>query len=223
MAGLFDIHNMDGLFNAAPDTQSMIDRYAAMPPAKKGKGGMFGSGYDGEDIMSMLLRAASIAQGDYGAAAEFGGAIGARARAAAEAAQKEAMRQQQRMEGREDKQWEWATKPQEPSQMEKTLAVWNSWGPEQKQAYAGFKDVENPSYSMIDGNNYRVPRMAGPSGGGGIPPGAIADLRKNPGTAAQFDEASDRLGWGIKSADILGGGVSNDTGNFRFNPPRLRP
>lgn len=112
--GLFDMNRPRGLFGADPGTQDAINSYAAMPRGKQGKGGLFGSGYDGEDILNMLLRAAAIAQGEYGAGAEFGANIGARARASAEAAQAEALHQQRRMEGREDKQWEWQNKPQDP-------------------------------------------------------------------------------------------------------------
>lgn len=83
------------------------------PPQEQGRGGVFGSGYSGEDIMSMLLRAAAIAQGDLGAGAQFGANIGAKARAEAEAAQAERLHQQRRMEGREDQQWGWENKPNE--------------------------------------------------------------------------------------------------------------
>ena len=40
--------------------------------ASQGKGGLLGTGMTGEDLMNTLLRAAAIAQGDYGAAAQMG-------------------------------------------------------------------------------------------------------------------------------------------------------
>jgi hypothetical protein len=46
--------------------------------------GFLGSGLDGQDIMHTLLRAAAIAQGDYGGAAQFGQMIGMDKRKAAE-------------------------------------------------------------------------------------------------------------------------------------------
>ena len=45
-------------------------------PKPQGGGGFLGSGYNGEDIMAMLVRAAALAQGDYGGALHAGQFIG---------------------------------------------------------------------------------------------------------------------------------------------------
>lgn len=76
------------------------------PPEGQSKGGVFGSGFSGEDILSILLRAGAIAQGDNAAGAQFGANIGAKARAEAEAAQQE-------RQWRERKQWEWDNTPKD--------------------------------------------------------------------------------------------------------------
>lgn len=49
-------------------------------PSQPKRGGFLGTGLDGEDVMNTLLRAASIAQGDYESGAQFGANIGARKR-----------------------------------------------------------------------------------------------------------------------------------------------
>jgi hypothetical protein len=120
--GLLDMLNKGGgLFDPIAqssergfDLQKMMANTEPMnapqfaPPEERqqSRGGVFGSGYNGEDIMSMLLRAAAIAQGDLGAGAQFGANIGAKARAEAEAASAE-------RQWRERKQWEWDNSPKD--------------------------------------------------------------------------------------------------------------
>jgi len=194
--GLFDMNRPRGLFGADPGTQDAINSYAAMPRGKQGKGGLFGSGYDGEDILNMLLRAAAIAQGEYGAGAEFGANIGARARAAAAEAAK-------RQQERDDYVWKKETdqrfeKPDTPEMIAK-LNAWNAMTPEQKRQFAQMQDVVSPSYTMIGGSQYRIPREVGGE-----------------------DAAPDILPPNVVSG-IMGGGSGDATGGFRFNIPRIRP
>jgi hypothetical protein len=49
-------------------------------PKPAGKGGLFGSGMSGDDWLNVLTRAAALAQGDYGGAAQIGQLVGKPAR-----------------------------------------------------------------------------------------------------------------------------------------------
>jgi hypothetical protein len=102
--GLPGARPMGGQIGGAEMFNDVNTPYGGDQPEKRG--GFLGSGYGGDDIMSMLLRAAAIAQGDLGAGAQFGANIGKRARAEAEAAQQEA-------QWRARKQWEWDNSPKE--------------------------------------------------------------------------------------------------------------
>lgn len=59
----------------------VVNRGGGLPmptnPSVGRRGGIFGSGMDGQDLMNTILRAAAIAQGDYGSAAQLGQLIGA--------------------------------------------------------------------------------------------------------------------------------------------------
>ena len=56
----------------------------------------------------------------------------------------------------------------EPSAMERDLATWNSWSPEQRGTYATMQDVRSPiAVSRPDGSVVRVPRDFGQPGAGG--------------------------------------------------------
>ena len=48
-----------------------------------------------------------------------------------------------------------------------------------------------------------------------VPAMAVAQLVRNPTTAAQFDEAAKQGGWGITAAEILGGPTQPASGGFR--------
>lgn len=137
--GLLDQYQIGGpsLFNAV-DTP-----FGGQGAQPEKRGGFLGSGYDGEDIMSMLLRAAAIAQGDLGAGAHFGQNIGARARAAAERAAEEAA-------WRERKTWEWDNEPREgpkPPPMIRNLDEWEKLPPERKRALAEMQATLYPQFA----------------------------------------------------------------------------
>ncbi len=219
--GLFDMNNAGGLFGAG-DTQGEIDRYAAMPAPEQKRGGVFGSGLGGEDIVSMLLRAAAIAQGDYGAGAQFGANIGAKARAEAEAAQQEA-------QWRARKQWEWDNLPKD--------------GPEPTTMYrqykeAGYSEPEIQELMQKDLQAGRTKYVPLTEGGtlAGIEPGQAPRMviTPNPGDAPAGAPASGNIprvtspeeammlppGTKFMTPDgrvgtVPGGGTGNGAGGFR--------
>lgn len=212
--GLFDINGPGGLFGGIykerpgyqtpgigdginPDTQDAINTYAAMPKGKQGKGGVFGSGYDGEDIMSMLLRAAAIAQGDYASGAAFGENIGARARKAAEEAAK-------RQQERDDYVWKKETDQRFAGPKELPTSIQEAqWlndparTPEELRAYY---QAKGPTLVVSNGNTQAYNRD-------GTPYGSVAPTAPV-GKLTPLSE---------------GGGVSDGTSGFRVNVPRIRP
>jgi hypothetical protein len=194
--GLFDpIGRTPGMLGQAPDLAKMM---ADVPPADlpafsgqdgQRRGGLFGSGYGGEDIMAMLLRAASIAQGDYGAGAQFGSMIGARAREAAEAAAK----RQQELEDYQAKleiQQQFEEPPAPPAIVRNTEAFIRM-PPEQRAAFAEMYRLMNPPGVMTgaDGLPYDKAPMQAP---------------------APIDLTDDDWNSGVP----VGGGASNGTGGF---------
>lgn len=215
---------------ADPETQGAIDSYAAMPtqPEPQKRGGLFGSGYGGEDIMSMLLRAAAIAQGDYGAASQFGGNIGRRAReAAAEAAKRQAeladYEEKKRIDQRYStpeattmyRQYKEAGYSEEQIRelMQKDLAAGRTkYFPLQEGGSLAAVEPGAPPRMVIQPNPGEQ-SLGAPAGGnmGGPPPGAINALRNNPALAPDFDA---KYGQGA-AARAMGGGVGNGTGGFR--------
>ena len=197
--GLFDTYKGGGLFNADPATQDAINSYAAMPAQPQGKGGLFGSGYNGEDIMNMLLRAASIAQGDYGSGAAFGENIGRRAR---EAAAEAAKRQQER----DDYVWKKETdqrfaSPKEPTELQQKIEYLRTQPGYENMSVAQLLDILQPVTGMVNGTSQVYPRAGMP----GTPP--------PPDTLPP--EVVGRLSGG--------GAVGNDSSGFRVNIPRIRP
>ena len=62
-------------FKSAFADMSAANRDAGMGGPDK-RGGLFGSGMGGEDFINILTRAAALAQGDYGGAAQIGQLIG---------------------------------------------------------------------------------------------------------------------------------------------------
>lgn len=135
--GLFDQYKTGGLFS--PDAQAPVDSYAPTQPQKRG--GFLGSGYDGEDIMSMLLRAAAIAQGDLGAGAQFGSNIGARARAAAA----EAAKRQNDFADWQQRQ-DYIQSHQGPPPMVRDLEAYRHLDPEQLKAYREQQALLHPQF-----------------------------------------------------------------------------
>ena len=136
--GLFDVSGMSPGMGNFPPAQ------VAEAPQQEKRGGVFGSDYSGEDLITMLLRAAAIAQGDYGGAAQLGSNIGAKARAEAEAAYKrqaeladyEAKRQiDQRYEG-----------PPDPPAIVKNLRAFQQFTPEERAAFEQYQALVNPRY-----------------------------------------------------------------------------
>ena len=116
--------------------------YGGDQPEKRG--GVFGSGYNGEDIMSMLLRAAAIAQGDLDAGAKFGANIGAKARAEAEAAQKrQAALQDYEAERQIDQRYE---APPAPPAIVRNLEAFQNFTPQQRRAFEQYQALVNPRY-----------------------------------------------------------------------------
>lgn len=153
--GLFGGHSTPGIGDGIPgnrrmggfdmgDMQGEIDRYASMPAPEQKRSGVFGSGYSGEDIMSMLLRAAAIAQGDLGAGAQFGANIGAKARAEAE----EAARRRASLEDYEAKQQidQRYAPPAKPPAIVQNLEAFQQFTPEQMQAFERYQALVNPRY-----------------------------------------------------------------------------
>lgn len=221
MGGLFGLPSLD------PDTQGAIDSYASMPrgPVEQKRGGFLGSGYDGEDIMAMLLRAASIAQGDYGAGAQFGANIGARARAEAEAAAQERLHQQRRMEGREDKSWEWQNKPSDPYRTEDNVGnVWEIGSDGQQRRI--FTDTAPKYYVQGD----QAIQIQNPFADGSETP-TTNSLGGLPHVSDEASYAAVPAGrqYVTPTGEIrtkAGGGVSNGPGGFpdiRVSIPRIRP
>lgn len=212
--GLLDQYQIGG-----PSLFGSVDTPFGGQPAKRG--GFLGSGYDGEDIMSMMLRAAAIAQGDLGAGAKFGANIGAKARAEAEAAQQEAA-------WRARKQWEWDNAPKESNLTEYGRALVEQGlqpgTPEFIEAMKQYntRRADPTVTTTLPGNRfYSGPASALPQALGGVtgnqpasspPPEAIAELKSNPSTAGHFDEV---FGQGA-AARYLGGGASNGTGGFPY-------
>jgi hypothetical protein len=227
--GLLDMLNQGGgLFDPQDrgfDLQKMManteppaaPQFAPPQERGQGRGGVFGSGYNGEDIMSMLLRAAAIAQGDLGAGAQFGANIGAKARAEAEAAAAERQRQLERQEGLQD----WQFKRDNPAApRDETFEVIKAQlGPEAASEYLRSKGDPTITTTLPGDRFYSGSRSGLAAALGGVtggtqpksaPPEAIADLKRNPGTAAQFDEI---FGLGA-SNQYLGGGTGNGVGGF---------
>lgn len=214
--GLLDQYQIGGpsLFNAV-DTP-----FGGQGAQPEKRGGFLGSGYNGEDIMSMLLRAAAIAQGDLGAGAHFGQNIGAKARAEAEAAAQERQRQIERQEGLQD----WQFKRDNPAApRDETYEVIKAQlGPEAANEYLRSKGDPTITTTLPGDRFYSGSRsglaaaLGGVTGGGrpkSAPPAeAIADLKRDPASAAEFDEI---FGIGA-SKQYLGGGASNGTGGFRY-------
>ena len=218
--GLLDMLNKGGgLFDPIGQTRGlggydlqkmMADQEPGAPPQfappqerGQGRGGVFGSGYNGEDIMSMLLRAAAIAQGDLGAGAQFGANIGAKARAEAEAAAAE-------RQWRERKQWEWDNSPKDSDipPMVRDVEAWQRLTPEQKTAATEMYSVRNPQaqsdkFVINDGQLVRVP--------GPVPQQADAPVVEDgyaytPGPGGKANQAN----W-----KPVGGGTGNGAGGFR--------
>lgn len=182
--GLLDQYQIGGpsLFNA-------VDTPFGGQGAQEKRGGVFGSGYDGEDIMSMLLRAAAIAQGDLGAGAHFGQNIGARARAEAQAAAEERQRQIERQEGLQDYEAKQriGQRYQEPPAIVRNTDAYRQMDPEQRKAFAEMQALMRPQFMTgKDGLPYQT-------------------------NAAPPDFTDDD--W--NDGQPMGGGASNGTGGFR--------
>lgn len=181
------------------------------PPQERGqgRGGVFGSGYNGEDIMSMLLRAAAIAQGDYGAGAQFGQNIGAKARAEAEAAQK---RQNDFADWQQRADYTRQHEAPDVAPMVRDTEAYIQMPEEKRRAWAEMQAILHPpagdKYVINDGQIVRVPgampQASGPS------QAHIQALQQNPERAADFDT---KFGQGASSR-YLGGGTGNGAGGF---------
>ena len=160
--GLLDQYKIGG-----PSLFDSVDTPFGGRPAEQKRGGVFGSGYNGEDIMSMLLRAAAIAQGDLGAGAQFGANIGAKARAEAEAAAKRQAEWEDWLR-REDYTREHQA-PDVPPMVRDTEA-YRAMDPDQRRAWTEMQSVLNPpagdKYVISDGQLVRVPGAAPPQAGG---------------------------------------------------------
>lgn len=243
--GLFDINRPGGLFGGIykerpgyqtpgigdglrdgidAETQDAINTYAAMPKGKQGKGGFLGTGYDGEDIMSMLLRAAAIAQGDYASGAAFGENIGARARKAAE----EAAKRQAELQDYEAKKVIDArfAGPKEMTEYAQAL-VEQGLTPGTLEFQAAMRQYNTrradpivtttlPGNRFYSGPSSGLPNaLGGVAGGGDDATPTVEDGHAyTPGPGGRANPSN----W-----KPTGGGVSNDTSNFRVNIPRLRP
>lgn len=156
--GLLDFNRPGGLFDpiaqgfggVAPDMTKMLadvgpTNLPTFPePGRQSRGGVFGSGHSGEDVMSMLIRAAALAQGDYGGAAQIGQNIGARARAEAEAAQeRQAALQDYESKRQIDQRYEG---PPDPPAIVRNLEAFQNFTPEQRRAFEEYQALVNPRY-----------------------------------------------------------------------------
>lgn len=211
-----------------PQVDPMAIRGGPMPtmanaaPEHHGKGGFLGTGYDGEDILSMLLRAASIAQGDYAGGAEFGANIGARARQRAQqAALQQALAANPNMtDGQRqlamlypDKAVEMAFR--EPAQQPESIreAAWLNDPARTKDELAAYYRAKGPILTQQNGNTVAFNRDGTPYGSGGVP--HVTDQ-------ASYDAVPPGGQYTTPDGTLRtksGGGVSNGTGMF---PPRKR-
>lgn len=162
MVGLFDINRPGGLFGAGAD-QGAIDNYAAMPMHPKSPS----SDYSGEDLITMLLRAGAIAQGDYGSASQLGSQIGSRARAAADAAAK---RQADFADWQQRQDYTRQHEAPDVAPMVRDTEAYRAMDPEQRRAWTEMQSVLHPpagdKYVISDGQLVRVPGVASPQAGG---------------------------------------------------------
>lgn len=177
---------LDGYKIGGPSLFDAVDTPFGGQPAQQKRGGFLGSGYDGEDIMSILLRAAAIAQGDLGAGAHFGQNIGARARAEAEAAaQRQAALQDYEAKRQIDQRYE---EPPDPPAILRNLEAFQNFTPEQRRGFEEYQALVNPRY-MTGADKLPYQTNAAPP--------VITDDDWN-------------------SGQPLGGGASNGTGGFPY-------
>lgn len=213
---------MGSKFGAGEGGSEKFQQAFADMSTKPKRGGLFNTGAEPEDFINMLTQAAALAQGDYGSAAEIGNGM---AKRRATLADREAARVQQQMlyealaakgYGPDDIQIAMTNpeamgtnfnkrfEPEKPPEAARTAEWYQNADPDQRAAY----DATHPIVTNGYGSTV-VPRS---SLGGAPPPDAIADLRANPSLAPEFDKA---YGPGA-SARVMGGGVGNDPGGFRF-------
>lgn len=163
---------------------------AGIAPAKRG--GLFGSGMNGEDFINVLTRAAALAQGDYGGAAQIGQLIGGDRRTAADEERKLRMYRSQKEIDQEFAQ------PDLPP-IVRDAHAWAAMTPEEKAAYTAYQDVANPVIR---------------EGKDGLP---YAHSR-----GPQLPSGLDPNEWEIVPDPQQGGPTPQASGNFPGVPPRRR-
>lgn len=168
-----------GSLNIDDSRATPLDGSAPDRSAPKKRGGLFGSGMDGQEWIDVLTRAAALAQGDYGGAAEIGNGMAKRRATLAE--RQAAMMQQERLyqalaaKGFTPEDIQIAmTNPEAmgtnfnkrlapedaptPPAFVKNLEAWNQMDDAQKNQVAQMQSVLNPQFMTgADGQSYQRP------------------------------------------------------------------
>lgn len=156
------------------------------------RGGLFGSGINGEEFVTMLTRAAALAQGDYSGAAQIGQLLGRDKR---DAAQRAAEREDYRWKKQTDQEF---AQPDLPP-IVRDAHAWAAMTPEERAAYTAYQEVANPIVQRgADGLPRAFPR--GPQLPSGLDPNE----------------------WEIVPDPQQGGPTPQASGNFPGLPPRRR-